>query len=83
MRNHHEPGTDQVAYLWPSAEAVRYTLHANVHLSGGTVPRSLMFNFPTDIQTCAIDAQFMGSDALLITPALKQGLSQVSRFLCR
>lgn len=87
MRNHHEPGADQEAYLWPSVEAVSkktiglrytllptlYTLHANVHFNGGTVARSLMFNFPTDTQTYAIDAQFMWSDVLLITPVLKQG----------
>ena len=46
----------------------------------GTVDRSLMFNFPSDTQTYAIDSQFMWSDFLLITPVLKQGLIQVLRF---
>ena len=77
-RNHHEPQESQEPYLWASVEAVAkkvlamrysllptlYTLLANVHQNGGTVARSLMFNFPTDSNTWAIDHQFMWADVV-------------------
>jgi alpha-glucosidase len=90
-RNHHEPAANQEPYLWPSVEAVAkkvlamrysllptlYTQFWRVHTQGGTVARSLMFNFPTDANTYPIDTQFMWADLLLITPVLTQGATSV------
>lgn len=90
-RNHHEPEENQEPYLWASVEAVTkktlamrysllpvlYTLFAAAHTNGGTVARSLMFNFPTDPETYPIDTQFMWGSALLITPVLTQGADSV------
>lgn len=93
-RNHHEPYANQEPYLWPSVEAVakkvlgmRYSLlptlyseFYRVHTQGGTVARSLMFNFPTDSNTYAIDQQFMWGSLLLITPVLTQGATSVNGY---
>jgi len=93
-RNHHEPQENQEPYLWPSVEAVAkkvlgmryallptlYTMFWRVHTSGGTVARSLMFNYPQDLTTYSIDHQFMWGSVLLITPVLSQGAVSVAGY---
>jgi alpha-glucosidase (family GH31 glycosyl hydrolase) len=93
-RNHHEPGADQEPFQWPSVEAIAkrvlamrytllphlYTIMNDVHVNGGTVLRSLMFNFPTDKNTYAVDAQFMWGSSLLITPVVTEGASSVTGY---
>ena len=48
-----------------------YSLFHQAHSIGGTVARPLLFNFPQDENTYAIDKQFMWGTALLITPVLE------------
>jgi len=93
-RNHHEPGADQYPYLWPSVEAIAkrvlamrytllphlYTLLNNAHVSGGTVLRSMLFNYPKDSNTYAIDTQFMWGSSVLITPVLAEGATSVQGY---
>lgn len=48
-----------------------YSLFHRSHALGGTVARPLMFEFATDVNTYAVDRQFLWGEALLITPVLE------------
>jgi alpha-glucosidase (family GH31 glycosyl hydrolase) len=54
-----------------------YTLFNDVHNNGGMVWRPLVFEFPTDSNTVAIDRQLLVGGGLLITPVLTQGATSV------
>jgi alpha-glucosidase (family GH31 glycosyl hydrolase) len=86
-RNHNEINAkDQYPYLWPSVQAITiktlnaryslvfyyYTLLYNAHISGGTVLRALLTNFPQDPKVLPIQTQFMIGDSLLVSPCLEQ-----------
>ena len=58
-----------------------YTLFASAHVNGTTVARGLFAEFPTDPLALKVDEQFMWGSALLITPVLEIGASQVSGYL--
>lgn len=47
-----------------------YTLFHHVHISGGTVVRSMAHEFPTDAQAWSIDEQFLWGSSLLIAPVI-------------
>ena len=48
-----------------------YTLHYRSHVFGETVVRPLLFEFPQDTSTHAIDKQFLFGPALLVSPVLE------------
>ncbi|XP_075701156.1 lysosomal alpha-glucosidase [Rhinoderma darwinii] len=57
-----------------------YTLFHKAHSLGETVARALFLEFPTDQNTWTIDRQFLWGDALLITPVLEQGKTEVNGY---
>ncbi|XP_069608530.1 lysosomal alpha-glucosidase-like [Ranitomeya imitator] len=57
-----------------------YTLFHKAHSFGETVARALFLEFPTDENTWTIDRQFLWGDALLITPVLEQGKTEVNGY---
>ncbi|KAG9473611.1 hypothetical protein GDO78_004094, partial [Eleutherodactylus coqui] len=57
-----------------------YTLFHKAHTSGETVARAMFLEFPTDQNTWTIDRQFLWGDALLITPVLEQGKTEVNGY---
>ncbi|KAG8565047.1 hypothetical protein GDO81_012689 [Engystomops pustulosus] len=57
-----------------------YTLFHKAHSLGETVARALFLEFPTDQNTWTIDRQFLWGDALLISPVLEQGKTEVSGY---
>ncbi|XP_006814115.2 sucrase-isomaltase, intestinal-like [Saccoglossus kowalevskii] len=57
-----------------------YTLFHESHLNGSTVVRPLMHEFVTDLTAHDIDRQFLWGPALLITPVLLQGMTEVSGY---
>ncbi|KAM4692298.1 lysosomal alpha-glucosidase [Rhinophrynus dorsalis] len=57
-----------------------YTLFHKAHSSGETVARALFIEFPSDLNTWTIDRQFLWGEALLITPVLEQGKSEVKGY---
>ncbi|XP_058163766.1 sucrase-isomaltase, intestinal-like [Dasypus novemcinctus] len=50
-----------------------YTLFYYSHVSGNTVVRGLMHEFPSDPQTHGIDKAFLWGPALMIAPVLEEG----------
>ncbi|XP_028912852.1 lysosomal alpha-glucosidase isoform X1 [Ornithorhynchus anatinus] len=54
-----------------------YTLFHKAHTTGETVARPLFFEFPTDPNTWTVDRQFLWGAALLITPVLDSGKTEV------
>ncbi|XP_003738884.1 lysosomal alpha-glucosidase [Galendromus occidentalis] len=58
-----------------------YTLFYRAHTDGETVFRAMMFNFPQDPATHAIEDQFMWGDGLLIAPALRENQTEVTPYL--
>jgi len=50
-----------------------YTLFHNVHISGGTVVRSMAHEFPTDPLCWPLDEQFLWGSNLLIAPVVYEG----------
>ncbi|KAM6946338.1 sucrase-isomaltase, intestinal [Aplochiton taeniatus] len=54
-----------------------YTLMFEAHSTGSTVVRPMLHEFVTDKVTWNIDKQFLWGPALLITPALEQGVVEV------
>ncbi|KAK3095309.1 hypothetical protein FSP39_013062 [Pinctada imbricata] len=50
-----------------------YTVFKDAHISGTTVMRSLLFEFPEDKNTWNIDKQFLIGGSLLISPVLEEG----------
>ncbi|OQV19546.1 Sucrase-isomaltase, intestinal, partial [Hypsibius exemplaris] len=57
-----------------------YTLFGAASMDGGTVVKSLMEVFPTDLTARNIDRQFMWGDALLVTPVLEPDVSTVKGY---
>uniref|UniRef100_A0A8C5WMN8 Lysosomal alpha-glucosidase n=1 Tax=Leptobrachium leishanense TaxID=445787 RepID=A0A8C5WMN8_9ANUR len=57
-----------------------YTLFHKAHSLGETVARALFIEFPSDPNTWTIDRQFLWGEALLITPVLEQGKTEVSGY---
>ncbi|GAB6019833.1 hypothetical protein CHUAL_001373 [Chamberlinius hualienensis] len=55
-----------------------YTLIHTVHVQGGTVARSIVHEFPQDINTRTINFQFMWGSALHIAPVLEEGANSVN-----
>lgn len=54
-----------------------YTLFYHAHTTGSTVMRALAWEFPNDPALAAADRQFFLGPALLVTPALDQGVTTV------
>ncbi len=50
-----------------------YTLFHRVHISGGTVVRSMAHEFPTDPSCWPLDEQFLWGSNLLIAPVVYEG----------
>ncbi|CAF0867380.1 unnamed protein product [Adineta ricciae] len=50
-----------------------YTLFHRVHISGGTVVRSMAHEFPLDPECWGLDEQFLWSSHLLIAPVIYEG----------
>ncbi|XP_069807724.1 lysosomal alpha-glucosidase [Dendropsophus ebraccatus] len=96
MRNHNDHDSrPQEPYVFckESQNAIRnalnvrysllpylYTLFHKAHVLGETVARALFLEFPTDQNTWTIDRQFLWGDALLITPVLEQGKTEVNGY---
>ncbi|XP_065071770.1 maltase-glucoamylase-like isoform X1 [Rhopilema esculentum] len=57
-----------------------YTLFYDAHTTGATVVRPLMHEFTNEIETWAIDKQFLWGSALLIVPVLDQGATSVKAY---
>ncbi|XP_053308822.1 lysosomal alpha-glucosidase [Spea bombifrons] len=57
-----------------------YTLFHKAHANGETVARALFIEFPSDPNTWTIDRQFLWGEALLITPVLEQGKTEVNGY---
>ncbi|XP_068119695.1 lysosomal alpha-glucosidase-like [Hyperolius riggenbachi] len=57
-----------------------YTLFHKAHSSGETVARTLFLEFPSDPNTWTIDRQLLWGEALLITPVLEQGKTEVNGY---
>ncbi|XP_072858385.2 sucrase-isomaltase, intestinal [Pogona vitticeps] len=49
-----------------------YTLFFEAHVSGNTVARGLMHEFPADLETHGIDRAFLWGPALMIAPVLQE-----------
>jgi alpha-glucosidase (family GH31 glycosyl hydrolase) len=94
-RNHdNKEAPNQEPYLWPSVTQVAiktlnarysilpylYTLFWQASQNGGQVAQALLFAFPNDPATYAIDQQFMLGPAILITPVLTQGATSVKGY---
>ncbi|CAN8007300.1 unnamed protein product [Ixodes pacificus] len=60
-----------------------YTLFYRSHVFGDTVARPLFFEFPKDVNTFAIDSQFMWGPALMILPILEPNMTDVKPYLPR
>lgn len=60
-----------------------YTLFYQAHVYGDTVARPLFLEFPEDPQTWLVDRQLLWGKALLITPVLKPGETEVTGYFPR
>lgn len=57
-----------------------YTLFHGAHVRGDTVARPLFLEFPEDPGTWAVDCQLLWGPALLITPVLEPGKTEVTGY---
>ncbi|KAM9101481.1 lysosomal alpha-glucosidase [Sarcophilus harrisii] len=57
-----------------------YTLFHHAHRRGDTVARPLLFEFPRDTNTYALDRQFLWGRSLLVTPVLESGVDAVTGY---
>uniref|UniRef100_A0AAV2LKQ6 Uncharacterized protein n=1 Tax=Knipowitschia caucasica TaxID=637954 RepID=A0AAV2LKQ6_KNICA len=57
-----------------------YTLFHQAHVQGHTVARPLMFEFPHDPHTYALDRQFLWGRDLLVTPVLLPAVDSVEGY---
>ncbi|XP_051856102.1 lysosomal alpha-glucosidase-like [Antechinus flavipes] len=57
-----------------------YTLFHHAHHRGDTVARPLLFEFPRDTNTYALDRQFLWGRNLLVTPVLEPGVDAVTGY---
>lgn len=55
-----------------------YTLFYHAHTTGSTVIRALAWEFPNDPSLMGVDTQFFLGPAVLVTPVLAQGHTNVS-----
>ncbi|KAM9216330.1 putative maltase-glucoamylase 2 [Dugong dugon] len=60
-----------------------YTLMHKAHVEGSTVVRPLLHEFADDTVTWKIDRQFMLGPAILISPVLENGTSEISAYFPR
>jgi lysosomal alpha-glucosidase len=58
-----------------------YTLFHRVHISGGTVVRSMAHVFPTDANCWSLDEQFLWGSSLLIAPVIYEDHVNKSLYL--
>lgn len=58
-----------------------YTLFYRSHVYGDTVARALFIEFPDDPNTYEVDEQFMWGSALLFSPALYEGQTEVRAYV--
>jgi len=94
-RNHNSIGSSsQEPYVWPTVAAIAksilstryqllpyyYTLFYQAATSGGSVARSLAFEFPSDNIALTIDTQFLIGPGLLISPVLTEGATSVTAY---
>ncbi|XP_072044621.1 lysosomal alpha-glucosidase-like isoform X1 [Amphiura filiformis] len=54
-----------------------YTLFHKAHANGTTVARPLFFEFPSETALYSVQTQFMWGNALMISPVLTEGATQV------
>ncbi|KAK3570325.1 hypothetical protein QTP86_017161 [Hemibagrus guttatus] len=96
-RNHNgkgNPRQDPVAWDAEFAKASRdvlnirykllpylYTLMFEAHTKGSTVVRPMLHEFVDDKVTWDIDKQFLWGPALLISPALDEGITEVNGYI--
>ncbi|XP_053423823.1 lysosomal alpha-glucosidase isoform X2 [Nycticebus coucang] len=96
MRNHNDLySLPQEPYRFsePAQQAMRkaftlryallpylYTLFYKAHVSGETVARPLFLEFPEDLRTWTVDRQLLWGAALLITPVLEAGKTEVTGY---
>lgn len=57
-----------------------YTLFHRAHVRGDTVARPLFLEFPEDPSTWSVDRQLLWGPALLITPVLEPGKTEVTGY---
>ncbi|XP_054986113.1 lysosomal alpha-glucosidase [Sorex araneus] len=57
-----------------------YTLFHRAHVDGATVARPLFLEFPQDPRTWTVDRQLMWGEALLVTPVLDPGRTEVTGY---
>ncbi len=57
-----------------------YTLFYQAHSTGSTVVRALWANFPSDTTAASIDRQFMWGNAVLFSPVLDAGVTEVNAY---
>ncbi|KAL6079351.1 P-type domain-containing protein [Balamuthia mandrillaris] len=92
-RNHNSIGTiSQEPYLWPSVAAISrqilrtrysllpyyYTLFFRANTKGESmVARPIFFEFPEDSDALFYDRQFLIGPALLVSPVLQQGQTEL------
>ncbi|XP_035157865.1 lysosomal alpha-glucosidase isoform X2 [Callithrix jacchus] len=57
-----------------------YTLFHLAHIGGETVARPLFLEFPKDSSTWTVDHQLLWGEALLITPVLQAGKTEVTGY---
>mmetsp|Transcript_1630 Transcript_1630/g.5773 ORF Transcript_1630/g.5773 Transcript_1630/m.5773 type:complete len:900 (+) Transcript_1630:70-2769(+) len=57
-----------------------YTLFANSHTYGTPVWQALSWQFADDASTWGLDRQFLVGDALLVSPVLEQGATEVDAY---
>ncbi|XP_019644934.1 PREDICTED: sucrase-isomaltase, intestinal-like [Branchiostoma belcheri] len=57
-----------------------YTLFYHAHVTGATVVRPLLHEFPTDSNTWDVDRQFLWGSGLLISPVLTPDTTTVSAY---
>lgn len=94
-RNHAAIGTiSQEPYIWESvAESSRkalglryrllphlYTLMFEATKSGSPIARALFFSFPDDLNTLAINHQFLLGSKILVSPVIKAGQMSVEAY---
>ncbi|XP_043925641.1 lysosomal alpha-glucosidase-like [Protopterus annectens] len=96
MRNHndfHSQSQEPYVFSQKAQAAIRkalllrysllpylYTLFHKAHTAAETVARPLFFEFPSDPNTWTVDHQMMWGEALLITPVLQQGKTEVKGY---
>ncbi|XP_076004053.1 lysosomal alpha-glucosidase [Genypterus blacodes] len=70
----------QALLLRYSLFPVLYTLFHHAHAHGHTVARPVMFEFPKDVRTYAMDKQFLWGKSLLVTPVVYPGVDYVDGY---